>query len=682
MKEWFSFAELAEAKLPDMPHSVRGLSKMADRQGWSGHSRLVPGTTKPTKEYHVCVLPEAAQLRLAIIMEPAANDEEDPQAAERRALWERFNGLSNAQKQVCKDRLKILERVTKLEAAGLAPVDAVKLAAKEAELSRATVYNWRSQVLHREREDWLAALAPSTAKAAEFADCHPDLFEMLKSDFLRPEKPSFSACYRRVKDYSKKNGLEPLPSERSLRRRLDHEVSKAVQTMARSGKEKAKALFPAQRRTRRDLHALQMVNMDGHKFDVFVTYPGRKKPGRPCLLAIQDLYSGKIVSWRLSETENKETVRLAIGDVVEAYGIFEDIYLDNGRGFAAKWISGGAKTRFRFKVKDEDPEGLLVALGVNVHFTTPYSGQSKPIERAFRDLTDTISRHPFCAGAYTGRSPEHKPDNYMSRAIPFDAFKAFVAERIRDHNAQVGRSAENCAGRSFDETFRASIEAPGTIIRVASPSQRALWLLASETIKTHKGSGEVRFQGNRYWSRELNQHMGGKVVIRFDPDNLHLPVKVYDLNNRWICDAPCIDDVGFKDETAAREHARNRRELDKAVKAQRDLHTRLSARQLADLYAPSDEKAVDPEPIRPAVTRLIPGKIIDRPAPSEEPEADTQTSDFEDSFSRAMSKVGFGSVLDFPEQNSDPAEPKCNEYGDGDIEPKSSEYGSERRWRG
>ncbi|WP_150526252.1 transposase domain-containing protein [Roseibium sediminis] len=672
MKEWFSFAELAEARLPDMPHSVRGLLKRAKKDGWTEKSRLVPGSTKSVQEFHVSLLPGPAQLRLALLMEPAANDEEDPQADARRKLWDRFHGLSEAQKRVCEERLKTLQAVTKFEVAGLKSADAIKRAAKTAGVSTATVYNWRSQVLHHEREDWLAALAPSTAKAIEFAECHPDLWEMLKSDYLRPGKPGFSACYRRVEKFAKANEFVPFPSERSLRRRLNHEVPKSVQTMARESKDKAKTLYPAQRRTRSHIHAMQMVNMDGHTFDVFVLFPGRKKPSRPCLVAIQDLFSGKIIGWRLSETENKETVRLVIGDVVETYGIFEDIYLDNGRGFASKWISGGAKSRFRFKVKDEDPDGLLTTLGAKVHFTTPYSGQSKPIERAFLDLTDTISRHPLCAGAYTGRSPQHKPDDYMSRAIPFEKFKAFIAARIRDHNAQDGRTAANCKGRSFDETFRASMEDQATIVRVASPSQRALWLLASEAIKTRPGNGRIEFQGNRYWSEELTQYASKDVVIRFDPDNFHQPVKVYDLNNRFICDADCVHDAGFNDQDAARDHSRARRAFLKHQKELKDLHVQLSAQELATLYESVDEPVAEPEPIHPAVTRLIPNALADRKEQKlrESEEAENQSTEFEDKFSRAMSLVGFGNVLDFPEQSSD------------QTEPKSSEYGSEKRRRG
>ncbi len=239
----------------------------------------------------------------------------------------------------------------------------------------------------------------------------PGSWDILKSDYLRPERPTFSACYRRVVKLAKAKKWSPIPTERALRRRFDHEVPEAVQIAAREGREKAKALYPAQRRSRADLHAMQAVNMDGHKFDVFVRFPD-DRIGRVFMIALQDLYSGKFVAWRISDSENKETVRLVIGDMVERFGIPDIITLDNGRAFASKWITGRSPTRYRFKIRDEDPQGLLTTLGVDLRFTKPYSGQSKPIERAFRDLTDDISRHPVCAGAYTGNKPDAKPDNY------------------------------------------------------------------------------------------------------------------------------------------------------------------------------------------------------------------------------------------------------------------------------
>ena len=60
------------------------------------------------------------------------------------------------------------------------------------------------------------------------------------------------------------------------------------------------------------------------------------------MVAFQDVHSGRILSWRLSRTPNATRhVALALGDMVERWGIPEHMVLDNGREFAAKWITGG-----------------------------------------------------------------------------------------------------------------------------------------------------------------------------------------------------------------------------------------------------------------------------------------------------------------------------------------------------
>lgn len=379
------------------------------------------------------------------------------------ARWLRFEGLPTSQKQTCEDRLRIVLAVEKYRAGGLGETAAVSRAAAETDVSRSSVFNYLKRLYGVPRDDWLAALAPDYRPTARRGDCSDDAWSTLKSDYLRAERPSFSACYRRVKAVAKRNGWT-IPSMAALRRRMDAEVPRAVQVLARQGRDQSKTLYPAQRRDRGHLHAMQAVNMDGHELDVFVTGPDGK-PVRMHLIALQDLYSGKIVAWRLSDRENKETVRLVIGDMVERHGIPEKILLDNGRAFASKWISGGTPNRYRFKVRDEDPQGLLTTLGIEIVWAQPYSGQSKPIERAFRDLTDDIARHPFCAGAYTGNRPDAKPENYGSKAIPVDDFREHVARQILEHNARAGRRSSVCNGRSFDQAFNESMAADGTLVK-------------------------------------------------------------------------------------------------------------------------------------------------------------------------------------------------------------------------
>ncbi|MFC5037236.1 transposase domain-containing protein [Tianweitania sediminis] len=399
---------------------------------------------------------------------------------------------------------------------------------------------------------------------------------------------------------------------------------------------------------------MQAVNMDGHKFDVFVRLDDGHVT-RLFLLGIQDLYSGKLLAWRLTDSENKETVRLVIGDMVERFGIPDRITLDNGRAFASKWISGGSPNRYRFKVREEDPQGLLTALGVELRWTQPYSGQSKPIERAWRDLADDISRHPVCAGAFTGNRPDAKPENYASHAVPLDVFKAHVDRQIAEHNARTGRTSKVCAGRSFDETFQASMADPATIVRWPSNAQRALWLLAAERIRAQKGSGEIHLFGNRYWCRELNRLAGRYVTVRFDPDHLTKPIKVYDESNVLVGDAECIADTGFYDVDAARRHARARNDHQKALAAERRALARMSAEELAAILSSGEPEVQEQPPSAPPrITRLVTGNLAVKHIPQHEDD------DFEASFSRALSRISGGaSIHEFPQGNT----PGSNEYG-------------------
>src|SRR5262249_15809448 len=159
----------------------------------------------------------------------------------------------------------------------------------------------------------------------------------------RPEQPSFEACHRRLLDAAAKENWSPIPSAKTLKRRMEREIARGARTLARNGADAARRVFPHQTRDRSVFTALQPANADGHRFDVFVRWPDGTV-ARPVMVAIQDLYSGLIVGHRLAATESWTAVRHAFADVVESFGIPEQCWLDNGRAFASKWMAGGMKT--------------------------------------------------------------------------------------------------------------------------------------------------------------------------------------------------------------------------------------------------------------------------------------------------------------------------------------------------
>ncbi|SDH94865.1 transposase domain-containing protein, partial [Roseospirillum parvum] len=457
-------------------------------------------------------------------------------------------------------------------------------------VSASSIYNWFKLTDGVERADWLPALAPRHVGRTTTTECSPEAWEFIKSAYLRLERPTWESCYDLLVLVAREKGWT-VPSSRTLRRRLETDIPPAVVVLTRQGVEAVKRMFPALERDRSVFHALEAVNMDGHRWDVFVRWPDGEVC-RPNMVAIQDLYSGMFLSWRVDKSENREAVRLTIGDMVEEYGIPDHMYLDNGRGFASKWITGGTPTRYRFKVRDDEPSGLLTQLGVEVHWTTPYSGQSKPIERAFKDFCERIATHPAFHGAWTGNSVANKPENCGSRAVPLDEFLRIVGQGIALHNAKPGRRTRTAAGRSLLETFETSYaEAP---IRKATAEQKRLWLLAAEEVTCRAPDGAIHLMDNRFWDEALHRFIGQKVVVRFDPQALHDGVHVYRRDGAYVGFVECQHAVGFNDVAAAQEQARRRRRWMRATKEAAALERTLQPDELAALL-PEFEKAEPPE---------------------------------------------------------------------------------------
>lgn len=446
MKEWYSIADLIALGHKDLPQTKRGLRNLAEERNWDAdrnRARETDGNGGTRREYHYTLLPHLVQAQIvtnAMIAEvgDAPSDERDLLISE--SLWHRFQYAAGSLKATAEKRLAPVQEVMDLSAT-MVKGAAISLVSIKHGIPSRTLHRWVAQVKGIRRSDWLAALLPDHGSRPK-TNCHPDAWAMVSSDYLRPSEPSFASCYTRMKEAANEKGWAPIPSKKTLLRRIEAEFPAAAIIAARKGQAAAEQLFPAQTRDRSIFHAMEAVNADGHVFDVFVKFDDGSI-GRPCMVGFQDLYSGMLLSHRISRMENKEVTRLAIGDMIESWGIPQHVYFDNGRAFMSKWITGGGMThRFRFKVKDEEPKGVLTQLGVKVHKTKPYHGQSKPIERAWRDLVQNISRHPAIDGAFTGNHVDAKPENYRSRAIPIEEFRKFVAQEIMRHNTRQDRNTQ------------------------------------------------------------------------------------------------------------------------------------------------------------------------------------------------------------------------------------------------
>lgn len=610
-EQHLSTAELAG--LAGMPTSVYGVRKRADKQAWPWRQRTGRGGGR---EYPISSLPPETQAAIAghaiaggapdsaagltAARHRAGAGAREAQASRAESIAMMFDAKPEKLKAEARARLDLVNEYHRLQGRGFDRAAVVAALKCEHGISEATLARYVGLVRGEPEHTWLFLLCPAYAGRTATAGLSAEAWEVLKADYLRPERPTASACIFRLKRAARERGWT-VPSDRTLLRRLD-KLPRAVKVLAREGKQAALQLYPAQARSKAALQALQIINADGYKHNVWVKFPDGEVL-RAKTWFWQDVYSSRVIGWRTDKTEHTDMIRLSFGDVVERYGIPDAVLLDNTLAAANKTMSGGIKHRFRFKVREEEPLGVFPLLNVNVMWATPRHGQAKPVERVFGigGIGEIVDKAPELAGAWTGGNPLDKPEyDGKTRAIPLEQLEEVIEREVAAFNAREGRRSPIHQGRSFDAVFGESYER--ATIRRATEAQRRLWLLATEA-RTASRDGAItleagrisrsqvaRTQANRYWHADLVDHAGRQVVARFDPRRLHEGVHVYTLDGRYLCFAECHAAQGFNDQIAAREHQRNRKIFMRGAKQLLVAERRMDALQAAKHLPGSEER--------------------------------------------------------------------------------------------
>ena len=271
-------------------------------------------------------------------------------------------------------------------------------------------------------------------------DCSPLAWEFLKADYLRPEKPSFLACYRRLERTAKAQSWT-VPSERTLLRRMD-DLPEPLRVLARDGVDALKALYPAQTRDRGVFHALEAVNADGHKWDVFVRWPDGYVGGHDGGLSGSVFRQAAV----LADRQEREPRGGAAGVRRMCRRRHSgSLPAGNGRAFASKWLTGASepvsvqgsgRRAVRRDDADRRPDPLHDAV------SRPGQADRARVPR-FRRRHGEVSeiRGRVCRQQSAGET-----GNYGSKAVPLDVFVAVVAQAVAEHNARAGRRSRVCNG--------------------------------------------------------------------------------------------------------------------------------------------------------------------------------------------------------------------------------------------
>lgn len=663
VKNWYNAQELADLNLSSLPNTKAGVINRAKKSSWATRKRSGRGggveyafeslPSDAQDDIHIKVARQAAkaQAKAAKQRQPKQADKPNEANYLPEVIWSGWEDATAKQKARATEKVGGCFAVDDLVNTGMGVVEAIETVAADTDVSTGSLKRWYYKVRNFVRSDWLPILLgnyqPSKSRQADFDE---QAWEAFKADYLRLERPQMGTCYERLKLLAAEHNWT-IPSLSSIKRKLEREVPMTQRVLLRQGERALADMYPALVRSVETLEAMEWINGDGYQHNVFVRWHNGDIV-RPKTWLWQDIRTRKILAYRTDLSENSDTIRLALMDLVSRYGIPRKLTIDNTRAAANKWMTGGVPNRYRFKVKEDDPMGIIPLLGIELFWTSVQfgqgHGQAKPIERAFSHggLGETIDKHPLLAGHHAGANVLDKPDNYHGGkdGASYEDFITALEQGIELWNNRVKRDTEICQGvYSFSQVFERDY-ANATVRRATSEQMRLLMLMSEAVTLKHNGTfslscgGKVFGQKNRYEAVDLIGSTHKKVVVKFDPERLHDTVWVYSLDGRFLAEAVCTEKVAFGDKATGREHDKARKQYVKSEKAMAKAQQAMGIKELAELIP---EASDDIAPPTPSITEIMvtEGNTVRKQAV--EADADSE-NEFDNDFMRAMALLKQG----------------------------------------
>lgn len=622
--------------LVGLPMSEQGIYYRATKEGWKKRKR----SGSKTFEYHIDCLPE--ETRMALLQQQAKEEAatasvqpESIQDTSSEELWYEYELATDEQKVRTMQAHELCVRVRVYVEGGMGLTKALHQVADEAgtTYSRLHRYFYIKPGLRKfniPTNDWLAALLDHRGGARFIATIPDEAWNIFLADYLRPEQPTATECYRRIANMAERKDWK-LPSLCTFKNNLKRHVPYELLVLKRRGLFAAQqTLVPSQRRTRTGLHAMQRVSGDGHTCRVFCHLSDGTKL-RPTIWVFVDAYSSMIVGYSVDVSENTEMLGVAIHRMVAKFGIPEIFDLDNGSAALSEAMTGrlsrpgrdgSGKLKHR-KFERSEVTGVITGLGSRVNWTRVEdddngrkgNARAKPVERLFHSKGGfgQFERHPAFSGAYTGSSSSDKPSNYGSTTVPIELFVELLDQWVYQWNNETGRRTEMAKGvHSYAEVFERSY----SISAVAKPTkpQLAMCLLRTKRAVVVHDGGLVELNAgrysnrhtNRYRSQELYQHVGSRVILRFNPYDLTERVWAYTEKDQYICEVPIYGDAHYTDLSAARRHRLNQGEAVERAKWLGGEMITMDIDQVAEALKPQEHEKTDIGGAVPGVTEMIP----------------------------------------------------------------------------
>ena len=381
-----------------------------------------------------------------------------------------------------------------------------------------TSYSSIIRMRRRYKNDGIAGLLAKYGAKSNKSTVTDSYFEYFKNLYLVEGAPSLKSCWDSTLGYAMRTfGADKLtfPSFMSFKRRLEKEVPKQSIYLARYGDSAWNRKYGNYiERDYSNIICGKVWVSDHAQIDIACM----TKDGDvvfPWVTAWRDYKSGKWLGWLLqSGNPNSDHIFQTFYYAADAYGLPEDVIIDNGKDYRCKDFAGGRRI-IKIDTNKARTTSMLDELNVQVHFALPYNAQTKPIERDFLKIKELLSKH--CIG-YRGGNVVERPEKLAreikeGKILQFEDLKKIFDNFVINVLNKKPSQGKNLQGLAPDELFNR--EAAEKI----TTSKDALKLFCMRTSKNYtisRNGIKDRELGITYWADWMISQTGLKVYLRRD----------------------------------------------------------------------------------------------------------------------------------------------------------------------
>jgi len=396
------------------------------------------------------------------------------------------------------------------------------------EYSAITLYRWRRD----HARDGYAGLVPEYGNRAGFAV----LSDAEKGEIRRIyciEGLTVQRAWERVDNLAKAAG-EDSPSYTTVNNYCRSVECRRARAYYRGAKHFERLYDPALRMDYDELRPLDVAMADHHRCDNFVVTSfknGTPRVVRPYLTIWGDAKSRLILGWRISICPNHLTIAGAFADMTLNFGVPRRVKFDWGKDFLSRYfIAGCEHPKHPLSRREKELPGLFATLNIQFTAVKPYHGQSKVIERWFKEVVknfakrwpsycgkDSASRPEQCAALCAAAEKQLKETGHTDLLPTLDEYTAAFDRWVNEEwHVLPQQRAAGMHGRSPLQVWNEEIDDRQV---VKMPAERMKYLLMKSGRVTVVRDG-IRMFNTSFWCDEVAGDVGRKCIARWDPDDL------------------------------------------------------------------------------------------------------------------------------------------------------------------